>query len=374
MTETVSRRAFLKMLASLPLALTGPPAGLDPTFRPRQGPARNNLLVCLFLRGAADALNIIIPHGDEAYYAARPTLAIPRPDDLRHPPGRRTLDLDGFFGLHPALSALYPFWQNGQLAAIHAVGPATESRSHFVAMALLERGLNRPDGPASGWLGRHLATVDPGHQTPFRAVSLGQTVARSLRGPVPVTTMTRVQLPDERGGSPGAKYPDTAFGLDLRQAATLLKAEVGLEVACLDLGGWDTHLAQGGSDGLMARQLLDLAEGLAAFLTDLAAQAEQVLVVVMSEFGRGLAENRGRGTDHGQAGLMLVLGGKVNGGRVHGLWPGLAAGQQVGPGGLAATTDYRDILAEIIQRGLGNPQLAAIFPDYTPRFRGVIKA
>ena len=414
-----TRRNFIKMMTALPAAVAWPSWMPRLSFAPPQVGPRGDVLLCVFLRGAADALNMIVPHGDEYYYAARPTLAISRPDDRNREAKLRTLDLDGFFGLHPALSALTSIWETGHLAAIHAVGSVDESRSHFRAMELMERGLDGPDGPASGWLGRHLATLDTGNHSPLRGVSIGEMVTRSLLGPVPITALrsiaefhlgndpkalTEMQRalatlynqgdpldgpaieamntleavnsldPFEYVPASGVVYPDDEFGVGLRQVATLIKAEVGLEVACLDVGGWDTHIAQGGSEGLMANLLRQLGAGLLAFYTDLATQAEQITVVVMSEFGRRLQENGGLGTDHGHGSVMLLLGGNVKGGRIFGHWPGLAPEQLVGPGDLAVTTDYRDILAEIIQRRLNNPHLDEVFPGYSPIFQGVVKA
>lgn len=415
---TLTRRNFMKMLTTLPVITAWPQWMPRLAFAPPDTAPRGDVLICIFLRGAADALNMVVPHGDNHYYQRRPSLAIPRPDDQRHEANLRTLDLDGFFGLHPALGALLPAWQAGHLAAVHAVGSPHESRSHFKAMELMERGLDQQNGPATGWLGRHLATLDTGNHSPLRGVSIGEMVARSLRGPVPATALrsiadfhlggdpqaiaemqsalaTLYNLGDPLDGpatealetlqavnalepqnyksAQDAVYPEDEFGMGLRQVAILLKAEVGLEVACLDVGDWDTHIAQGGSEGWMAGQLHHLAQGLNAFYTDLTDQTDRLLVVVMSEFGRRLQENGGLGTDHGHGGLMLLLGGNVHGGHVFGSWPGLAPGQLVGPGDLAVTTDYRDILAEVISRRLNNPHLETIFPDYLPSFRNVVQ-
>jgi uncharacterized protein (DUF1501 family) len=380
--------------------------------------ARGDVLVCIFLRGAADGLNIIIPHGDNAYYQQRPTLAISHPDNVQVDSEFRVIDLDGFFGLHPSLAPLLPIWAAGHLAPVHAVGSPDESRSHFKAMELMERGVDQPSGPPSGWLARHLATLDTLNRSPIRGITIGEMVARSLQGSVPAAalrsiadyhlggddaqalaeiqaalsalyksgdpldilaaealfTLETINSLDSNGYEPanGADYPDGEFGAGLEQVAMLIKAEVGLEVACLDLGGWDTHIAQGSTQGAMPILLDELAQGLRAFYTDLAEQADRFLVVVMSEFGRRVKENGGLGTDHGHGGVMLLLGGNVVGGRVHGDWPGLAPGQLVGPGDLAVTTDYRDVLAEVVARRLKNPQLEAVFPGYTPTFRDLL--
>jgi uncharacterized protein (DUF1501 family) len=387
-------------------------------FAPAASSARGDVLVAVFLRGAADSLNIVVPHGEAAYYRHRPTLAIPRPDDRRSSNANRAVDLDGFFGLHPALEPLLPAWDAGHLALVHACGAPDESRSHFQAMELMERGLTDLRGPASGWIARHLASLDTGNTSPLRAVGLGEMVQHSLRGAVSVTALRsiadfhlggdlsaaqRMQAVlarlyqgdgevqalgretlhildtlselDPARYTPGADaaYPETDYGFGLRQVATLIKADVGLEAAALDLGGWDTHFAQGGSEGLMATLLGELAQGLAAFHADLADRMNEVTLVVMTEFGRRVYENASLGTDHGHAGVMFLLGGHVAGGKVHGDWPGLEPEQLFGPGDLAATVDYRDILAEVCQMRLRNPAIDQIFPDYSPTYRGIVR-
>lgn len=417
--STFTRRDFIKLTAALPALAVWPNWMPRLAFAPPHTAPRGDVLICVFLRGAADALSMVVPHGEDIYYQERPTLAIPRPDDPRSEARLRTVDLDGFFGLHPVLTPLLPLWQAGHLAAIHAVGSPDETRSHFEAMELMERGIEQKSGSPSGWLGRHLATLDTGNHSPLRGVTVGEMVARSLRGPIPTTalrsiadfhlggdaqalagmqaTLSRLysrgdpldplaveameMLAAVKGLDPftyqparDTVYPDDEFGLGLRQVAMLIKAQAGLEVACLDVGGWDTHFAQGGSEGLMAGLLQSLATGLQAFYLDLSTQADQLLVVVMSEFGRRLRENGSLGTDHGHGGAMLLLGGNVAGGRMHGVWPGLAPEHLVGPGDLAITTDYRDILGEIILKRLNNPRLAEIFPGYTPHFREVIRS
>ena len=387
-------------------------------FRPAALGPRGDVLLVVFLRGAADSLNMIVPHGEEAYYRRRPSLAIARPDDRRAGAALCSLDLDGFFGLHPALAPLLPAWQAGHLGVVHACGAPDESRSHFHAMELMERGLTDMRGPASGWISRHLASLDTGNDSPLRAVGIGEQVQRSLRGAVPVSalqsitdyhlggdaqaaaclqaTLAGLYAGDDPMGEagretlavletlaalsaegyrpkPGAVYPESGFGMGLRQVAALVRAEVGLEAAAIDLGGWDTHFGQGGSEGLMAGLLSDLSQGLAALHADLIDDLADVTVVVMTEFGRRVAENASLGTDHGHGGALLVLGGGVEGGKVHAQWPGLAADQLLGPGDLAVTIDYRDVLAEICQLRLNNPALESIFPDYAPVLRGIVR-
>ncbi len=372
-------------------------------FTPAQTTQRGDTLVVIFLRGAADVLNMVVPHGETAYYSLRPSLGIPRPDDKRAKNDARAIDLDGFFGLHPEMRPLLEIWQEQQLAIIHACGAPDESRSHFKAMELMERGVKDERGPASGWIGRHLATLDTGNTSPLRAIGLGRLPQRSLSGSVPVSALRSIadfhlgsdpravaqmraalntlyasdlpgqetlkmldilqKLDPSASQSPNLniQYPMTDFGLALRQTATLIKAEIGLEVAAIDLGGWDTHFAQ---SGIQANLLKDLSAGLAAFHAEMAGQSGNLTVVTMSEFGRRAAENGSLGTDHGHGSMMMVVGGHVNGGQVHGQWPGLAAGQLVGPGDLAVTTDYRDVLGEILQKRLNNTAINEIFPSY----------
>lgn len=390
-------------------------------FAPVHTAPRGDVLVVIFLRGAADALNMVVPHGDAVYYTLRPTLNIPRPDDRRFELAQRAHDLDGFFGLHPAMQSLLPIWQARHLAIVHACGAPDESRSHFQAMALMERGVENERGPGSGWIGRHLASLNTGNTSSLRAVALGDMAPLSLSGSVPVAAMRSVA--DFHLGGKGTNaairaatelqkvlaqmyaptaphalaqqgaqsldvlqllnkldpsrkdtsvpYPQTDFGESLRQVGLLVKAEVGLEVAALDLGGWDTHFAQGNSVGWMANLLRELADGLAALYADVIDSANRVSVVVMSEFGRRAHENGSLGTDHGHGGAMLLLGSQVRGKRVHGTWPGLQAEQLIGPGDLAVTTDYRDVLAELCIKRLNNPNWQQIFPGYTATFRDV---
>lgn len=379
---------------------------------------RGDVLVVVFLRGAADALNLLVPHGERAYYRLRPTLSVARPDDRRAGANQRVIDLDGFFGFHPALRPLLPVWQEGDLGLIHACGAPDESRSHFKAMELMERGVETTHGPASGWINRHLTTLDTGNGSPLRAVGLGEAVQRSLKGAIPVTALRSISQFHLAGdpqvesmmqaglsslyqaGNPlgvlgqetlhilqvlaelnpaayqpggSARYPEGDFGTGLRQVAMLVRAEVGLEVAAIDLGGWDTHFAQGTNDGHMPELMAELAGGLAALYTDLGDFRSRLTVVVMTEFGRRVKENASLGTDHGHGGVMMLMGGNVAGGRVLGDWPGLEPELLFGPGDLAVTTDYRDVLGEVCRLRLNNPETAAIFPDHTPRQSGFVR-
>jgi len=382
-------------------------------FAPQNTAPRGDTLVVVFLRGAADVLNMVVPHGEEAYYQLRPSLGIPHPDDTNAKKEERTIDLDGFFGLHPSMPVLLDAWRSEQLAIIHACGAPDESRSHFKAMELMERGVEDERGPASGWIGRHLGTLNTGNSSPLRAVGMGTRPQRSLSGSVPVSALRSI-ADFHLGGDPralqqmraalntvyaedvvgqdtlsimdtletldpltylpsrSAKYPDSEFGLALKQTAMLIKAEVGLEVSAIDVGGWDTHFAQGASTGQMPNLMKDLAEGLAAFHADMFDHMHQLTTVTMSEFGRRASENGSLGTDHGHGSMMMVLGGNVNGGKVHGAWPGMADGQLIGPGDLAVTTDYRDVLSEILVKRLNNPATDEIFPEYKPTMPGIV--
>jgi uncharacterized protein (DUF1501 family) len=418
MSLTQTRRSFLESAAVLGAAAAWPGWMPRLAFAPAQDAPRGDTLIVVFLRGAADSLNMVVPHGEKGYYARRPTLGIARPDDASVSAGLRAVDLDGFFGLHPALRPLLPAWQAGQLAPIQACGAPDESRSHFRAMELMERGVDDERGPASGWIGRHLATLNTGNLSPLRAVGLGQLPPRSLSGAVAVSALRSItdfhlggdaaavaqmqaalttlyaggdplslvgqetlqildtlQALDPLGYVPahGARYPESEFGMGLRQVGMLVKAEVGLEVAAIDVGGWDTHFAQGGSEGLMAGLLADLGQGLAALHADLGDHMDRLTIVTMSEFGRRVQENGSLGTDHGHGSLMLLMGGNVRGGQVQGTWPGLDPDQLVGPGDLAVTTDYRDVLAEVCIKRLNNPALAEIFPGYNATVHEFLK-
>jgi len=409
----VSRRTFLaQSMQSAAGLLFGNKLVAMPSWMPRISLAdphigpRGDTLVCIFLRGGADGLNIVVPHGDEQYYTRRPIIGIPRPDDRQA--DARAIDLDGFFGLHPALAPLAEIYQAGDAAFVHATGSPDETRSHFEAMDLMERGA--VTGDYTGWLARHLATLDTGNDSALRAIGIGDMLPASLSGTMTATALQSIAEyhllgRDDRVGEMqsllsalyrqgddlltaaadqtfaamdvlsridttnyqpnGRDYPERDLGQALRMVAQLIRADVGVEVACVDMGGWDTHVAQGNTEGQMARLLEQLGQSLAAFYEDLQAQIDSVTVVVMSEFGRRVQENGGLGTDHGHGNMMMVLGGGIRGGNVFAKWPGLHPDQLVGPGDLAITIDYRDVLAEIIAMRLNNPRVAEVFPGYT---------
>jgi uncharacterized protein (DUF1501 family) len=413
------RRVFVKSGAFALVTL-----GLTPSFLRRtafaaelKGVARGKVLVCLFQRGAADALNMVVPHGEAEYYRLRPSIGVPRP-------GRgdgSALDLDGFFGLHPALAPFKPLYDRGLLAPVHAVGSPSATRSHFDAQDYMESGTPDRKGTPDGWLNRYLATHgtceacaagdaatrDAG--SPFRAVAMTEQTPRILEGPAPTVAMTSLEAFSLRSAGPdaasrlealyrtgsadlihatgsetfeamrmlraanpqryrpanGAEYPRSQFGQRLRQIAQLIRADVGLEVAFADVGGWDTHVNQGGATGQLAVRLGDFAQGVAAFVADLGERMDDVLVLTMSEFGRMARENGTRGTDHGHAGAMFALGGAVRGGRVHGRWPGLAREQLYEGRDLALTTDFRAVFGEVVARHLGATEPQRIFPGFT---------
>lgn len=373
----------------------------------------NHILICIFQRGGVDGLNMVVPHGEAAYYAARPEIGIAAP---RLGSAATAIDLDGFFGLHPSLGDLKPLYDARQLAAVHACGSPDPTRSHFDAQANIERGLV-PTGEARGWLGRHLAATATTNDSPFRAVGFGALLQASLRGSSAVAvrdliqftlqarptelprilvahneiyrgagllagagqqTLAAVELlhklnPGQYQPTDGARYPQTPYGRALQQIAQLIKADVGLEVACADIGDWDTHVNQGGVQGELAANLAEFGQGIHALYTDLAAYHSRLTIVTMSEFGRRLAENGGGGTDHGHGNALFVLGGAVRGGRVVAEWPGLQPEQLDGPGDLQITTDIRDVLGEIAQKQLGNPDLDGLFPGYGSfRMRGIV--
>lgn len=413
--ETLSRRAlFNGGLAAALRGAAGLPAWMPEIVLadPHTGP-RGDTLVCIFLRGGADGLNLLVPHADEGYYRLRPTLNIPRPDDLSA--ASKTLDLDGFFGLHPALAPLLPLYQAGHLAGVHATGSPDESRSHFQAMRLMERA-SFNGGAHSGWLARHLASLDTGSTSALRAVAIGDMLPASLSGAA-ATALTSIDeyklnandeaaallkslfqggtdplaeaarqtfstlealkqqmLPSNTASADAGGYPETDFGQALRSVAQLIKLDVGVEVACIDFGNWDTHAAQGGAEGGMATLLEQLGTGLAAFYEELQERMEDISVVVMSEFGRRVTENAAFGTDHGHGGAMLLLGGGLNGGRIYGAWPGLARDLLLGPGDLPITTDYRHVLGEITRKRLNNPQAGEVFPGFIVEELGLAQA
>ncbi|MBC7771687.1 MAG: DUF1501 domain-containing protein [Pyrinomonadaceae bacterium] len=411
----MSRRRFLGVTGAGVAAAATAPAWLPRvTFAKDHRGAQREVIVVVFLRGGADGLSMCIPYQEQAYYAARPNLSVPRPDSNSP---NRAFDLDGVFGLNPSLAPLMPLFRDGRLLIVHAAGSPDTSRSHFEAMRLME--VARPETVTNnGWLTRHqaeVAPVNPG--STLRAIGLNDSVPRSLLGEThalaiptpgsfslagdPVTQALRLNAiqssyfqcsdPPKRYAlntlhtmnvlseldvdsyepEGGAVYPSNQNGLALRSAAALIKAQVGAEVIAMDIAvrTWDTHQL-GGTP--MATEMRNMADCLAAFAADMFVDdAPPFTLVVMSEFGRSLIENASYGTDHGRGGVMWVMGSAVAGGRVTTIWPGLAYEQLYDHRDLQVTIDYRDILAEILQTKLGNDRLDLVFPGFTPTFRGV---
>ena len=401
-----SRRAFLSQLALGSDKLVHKPG--ESTF------------VCIFLRGGADTLNMFVPYGDDSYYKARPTIAVP-PPQKNNGKAETSIKLDSFYALHPKLAPLYASFAEGRLAIIQAVGSDNESGSHFDAQDQMEHGQGLGRAANGGWLGRYLTARTKADMTPLCAVAIGATMPESLRGAPAATAMTSIDdlqlrlpasdaacvtaalaqlytdrldilshagqdtldvlkrlhdLPQQsKPFSVGAHFPDTGFGHGLAQVARLVKAEVGLEVACLDLDGWDTHFVQGSTTGLQADRMDELASGLAAFDTELGKHRDHVTTLVMTEFGRRIYENVSLGTDHGRGFAMLALGAGVRGGKVYGNWPGLSDNGdfQLGPSGLGIVYDYRSVLAELAGRTTRGDQLKQIFPQFSPQRIGFIE-
>jgi uncharacterized protein (DUF1501 family) len=417
----MDRRVFMKSGA---LALVT--MGLSPSFLRRtafgadllngaasKGAARGKTLICLFQRGAADALNVVVPHGEAAYYRLRPNIAIPRPTSDARSTG--AVDLDGFFGLHPALAPMKPLWDQGILAPVHAVGSPSSTRSHFDAQDYMETGTPDRKETRDGWLNRYLAlrgTCEAGcahdaKASPFRAVAMTQQTPRILEGPAPTIAMNSLDEFSVRASGPaaerlealyrtgsadivhaaggemfeavkileganpqrylpqnGAAYPSSQFGQRLKAIAQLIKADVGLEVAFADIGGWDTHVNQGGATGQLAGRLDDMATSIAALVTDLGDRMADVAIMTMSEFGRTVRQNGSGGTDHGHASALFVIGGGVKGKKVYGRWPGLEPEQLYEGRDLALTTDFRAVFSEVASKHLGAAKLETLFPGY----------
>ena len=409
-----TRRIFLK---SAGLAMFGMGAAPMWLARAADGPSpRKKVLVAVFQRGAVDGLNMVVPFGEKNYYALRPTIAIPAPKGGLE----STIDLDGFFGLHPALAPLKAIYDANKLAIVHAVGSPDPTRSHFDAQDYMESGTPGRKATTDGWLNRALGPLGDARRSPVRAVSLGPSLSRAVRGhneAVAINNLNDFKVREADGAATfesmyastldtmlngtgretfdavklmqsiqaqqytpagGAKYPGGRLGQSLMQIARLIKADVGLEVAFTDVGGWDTHVNEVGQTpgaGQLANLLGNFGQALAAFYQDLGDRMEDVAVVTMSEFGRTAKENGNRGTDHGHANVMFAFGGAIRGGKIYGDWPGLAPEQLYENRDLALTTDFRDVLGELVAKHLGNGQLSGVFPEYNrPKFRGLIGA
>ena len=401
----MTRRVFLKNGSAALVSL-----GFTPVFIARAAQAaqaRQKILIAIFQRGAVDGLNMVVPFGERAYYSLRPSIAIARPNV-----NDGALDLDGFFGLHPRMSSLMPYYKDGSLAIVHACGSPDDTRSHFDAQDYMESGTPGLKSTRDGWMNRYLHAKDHAERSsPFRAVALTQALPRTLQGTAPALAIGQLgqfgiragqqsdsmanafasqyaQAADALLGSTGreafdaikalkeanpggytpgngAVYPRSGFGDAMMQIAQIVKANLGLEVAFTELGNWDHHANEGASQGQIANRLNDFAEGIAAFAKDMGDRMADVVVVTMSEFGRTVKENGNRGTDHGHGNAMLILGGNVKGGKVYGKWPGLQTSQLYQGRDLAITTDFRDVFNECVTAHLGAKDTSKIFPGFT---------
>ncbi len=410
-----SRRLFLKNSALAMFGVGSVPIWLSRAVYAKEAPGeRKKILITIFQRGAVDGLNVVIPHGESAYYSLRPSIAIPRPDGT----DGSAIDLDGRFGLHPALRSLKPLWDQKQLAIVEAVGSPDPTRSHFDAQDYMDSGTPGLKATYDGWLNRALRSQP--HASPLRAVSLSPDLPRTLRGKNEALVVSNIgdfQVKDAQVASTfesmygtsvdqilhgtgretfdaikimqsiqktpyspanNARYPNGRLGQSLQQIARLIKANVGLEVAFTDVGGWDTHVNETGPQphtGQLANLLHDFGDALAAFSQDMGDRMADITLVTMSEFGRTAKENGDRGTDHGHANVMFVLGGQVRGGHVYGEWPGLAREQLYEGRDLNVTTDFRTVLSELVSKQMGNRRIASVFPGFNgTRERGILSA
>ena len=398
----ITRRAFMRGGAMAVVGTAALPSFLARAAFGAEANGSNKRLVVVFQRGAADGLNIVIPHAERSYYAMRPSIAIPQ---------QSVIDLDGFFGLHPSMQSLKAIWDQGHLAIVHATGSPDHTRSHFDAQDYMESGTPGVKSTEDGWLNRALQSENGDDKEPFKAIALGTSLPRILQGPAPAVAVSNVNDfgiggrnpaaqplantfesmysgtvdsvlhgtgqetfeavkmlksadPNQYRPAAGANYPRGRFGDALRQTAQLIKANLGVQVAFTDISGWDHHVNEGNTQGQLANVLREFSQSLSAFYIDLGDLAEDTVIVTMSEFGRTARENGNRGTDHGHANVMLLLGGPVRGGKVYGKWPGLENEQLNEGRDLALTTDFRQVVGEAVYRHLGNRHLAEVFPGY----------
>jgi len=401
---SITRRVFLRNSALAVVGTTAIPSFLTrAAFGAVEPGTKPKRLVVIFQRGAADGLNIVVPHAERAYYAMRPSINIPR---------NQVIDLDGFFGLHPATSSFQPLWKQRHLAIVHAAGSPDPTRSHFDAQDFMESGTPGLKATNDGWLNRTLHSLPASaDKSAFRAIALGPALPRILTGAEPAVAvnnindfgvggrnpnatpiantfeamydqsvdsvlhgtghetfdavkMLKAADPAKYKPAPGADYARGRFGDSLKQLAQLIKADLGVQVAFADIGGWDHHVNEGSTQGQIANVLRDFSQSLAALWTDLGDLAEDTVMITMSEFGRTVRENGNRGTDHGHANVMFIMGGPVKGGKVYGQWPGLDQSQLYEGRDLAVTTDFRRVLGEAVARHLGNPRVDQVFPGF----------
>ncbi len=411
--EFTSRRFFLRQGGMALVTL-----GFAPSFLARAAEAagtRKKLLITVFQRGAVDGLNMVVPFSEADYYRARPSIAIAKPGKLDG-----AIDLDGFFGLHPRMSAFKPLWDRGELAIVHACGSHDTTRSHFDAQDYMESATPGVKSTHDGWLNRYLQANDPEGHNPLRAVALTKRMPRSLQGPAPALAMgssadfavrdvgaatsfesiyaaardttlhgtaeeafeAMRMLSKKTGGTyqptNGAAYPRSPFGQALQEIARLAKSDVGLEIAFAESTQWDHHIKEGAANGQIADRLDDFSRGIAALAQDLGERMADTVILTMSEFGRAVAENGSGGTDHGHGNAIFLIGGAVKGREVYGKWPGLSNEQRYEGRDLAVTTDFRDVFSEVVVNHLGGDAATAakVFPDYQVKaaaFRGILR-
>jgi uncharacterized protein (DUF1501 family) len=419
----VSRRLFLKSSGVALASFAAAPSFLKRTVLAQSAASTGKdhpIIIAIFQRGAMDGISAVIPFGDKNYYSVRPNIAIPEPKSGN---ADAAIDLDGYFALHPALAVFKPIYDEGHLAIVHGVGSPDNTRSHFDAQDYMEAGTPGNKGTSDGWLNRYMQAKKDPKSSPFRAVSFTANLPRTLLGPAPSIAMTNIgdfgvragqgngqvakgfeelystslgdtlqgtgkeafeavkmlkrANPQQIQAEHGATYPRSPFGNSLLQIAQLIKANIGIEVAFTDVGGWDTHANQGNSRGQLANRLQDFSQGVAALHKDLGERMRNVVILTMTEFGRTIRQNGSGGTDHGHASCLFVVGGPVKGGKVYGRWPGLATEQLYEARDLALTTDFRDVFSEIAARHMGASNLNTIFPRFNANpanFRGFIRA
>ena len=418
----VTRRLFLKSSGLTLASFAATPSFLKRTAfsQTRVAGKDHPIIIAIFQRGAADGVSMVVPFGDRSYSSVRPQIAIPEP---KTGSAEAAIDLDGFFSLHPALVPFKSIYDAGHLAIVHAVGSPDNTRSHFDAQDYMESGTPGRKGTLDGWLNRYMQVKEEANGSPFRAVAFSANTPRSLLGSASAIAMTNIAdfgvragqgnnqvaqsfealyaqanndmlhgtgkeafeavkmlkkaNPQQYAAANGANYPRSPFGQNLLQIAQLIKADIGLQIAFADRGGWDTHANQGSSRGQLANQLQDFGQGIAALYKDLGDHMRNIVILTMTEFGRTIRQNGSGGTDHGHASCLFALGGPVKGGKVYGKWPGLASDQLYEGRDLALTTDFRDVFAEIAVRHMGANKPDMIFPGFNPspaNFRGFIRS
>ncbi len=400
MTGTMDRRDLLKFFGSTLLLFGG-----TATRGVARAVDRQSVLVVVFLRGAADALHMVVPYRENRYRELRGALALEEPGRGENP----TLDLGDGFAFHPALSPLYPLYTSGRLAPIVGVGSPDPTRSHFDAQDAMETGTPGVKSTRDGWLSRAVNALAVEGSSPFTAVALTSQMPRSLAGAhdaIALENLSRISFPERadelmkriensyrddksalfadagdeafhamrmfRDADPlslptpqGVSYPRARKHNPLEQLAKLIKSELGVRVAFIESQGWDTHFAQGASTGAMANLMGNLAGSVAAFLEDVG-DSTPVTVLMVTEFGRTVAPNGAGGTDHGHGSAMMVVGHGVRGGRVHGDWLGLEARNLHDGRDLPVTTDFRDVFSEVAQQSLALDDASRLFPGYRP--------